>query len=219
MTQRKEELILAALTTGLPYNVTTFGGYFPTNGLTVGDPVETLNEAGLFLGPRYLLEDMPEFMQIIPYIIVRKGNKFVSYTRTPKGGEARLQGKTSVGLGGHIDLADARLNPCTNQVDLQRTVEYALQRELEEEVPGINVDNVQFVGLLTDVSDAVGKVHIGLVVACDLVGDLPVDNEDALASVKLRTADELLGDEFTLEKWSRLVLEFARQRGRVATTP
>ena len=50
--------------------------------------------------PRAEAEGQPAFKQIIPYVILRQGDKIFVTRRLNKGGEARLHGKISIGVGG-----------------------------------------------------------------------------------------------------------------------
>ncbi len=194
-------LILAARTAGLPEQ---FGrsGFHPC---TSEAAIEILQAAGLWFGPRAALEEAPEFRQIIPYVILRLNDRFVRYARTPAGGEARLHGKTSIGLGGHIDLPDAR--SAGDRFDLAGTVAAAALRELDEELGGVALEAQDWNGLLVDNDSEVGRVHIGLVGLWTL--HAPVRSaEEAIADVRLCTLDELEAGRDRLEGWSQLVLPY-----------
>src|SRR3546814_14935796 len=75
----------------------------------------------------------PDFIQPIPYIVVKNGDNLLSYLRTPKGGEERLHSKIAVGFGGHVDLKDATLNDDL-MIDLRATMATAALREMSEEL-------------------------------------------------------------------------------------
>ena len=51
--------------------------------------------------PRDEAEQRPDYKQIIPYVILRRGDEVFVTRRLSKGGEARLHGKISIGIGGH----------------------------------------------------------------------------------------------------------------------
>src|SRR3954466_7438809 len=57
--------------------------------------------------PRAAVETDPAFKQLIPYVVLRHGDALFHYTRGAGGGEARLRARRSVGVGGHISVADA----------------------------------------------------------------------------------------------------------------
>jgi predicted NUDIX family phosphoesterase len=203
---KKTELILAIRSAGLPAELLKTGFHR----LSHMQCLNTLDAAGLFFGPRYLLEDMPDFRQVIPYIVLEQGGKVVFYERAVQGGEARLHGKVSVGLGGHTDVRDVKFAD-GNWVNLHRTLADAADRELDEELPGNSTTGKEVVGLIVDMGNEVGRVHIGVVMIATLCNDLSKLNpEDHLSSVGLETAQRLLsldGVSLQLEPWTRLVLQ------------
>lgn len=193
-------LILAAKTEGLPKQLGSTQ-FLP---MSHSQAIETLEGAGLWLGPRSVLEESEEFRQIIPYIVLQYGSEFVRYTRTPAGGETRLHGRTSVGLGGHVDLADVETSG--GVIDLVRTLENAAARELIEELGGVEIVSKEWVGLLVENDSAVGRVHIGMIGLWRLQS-LPAGiAEDAIAEVSSISVSGLKADEDRLETWSVMLL-------------
>jgi predicted NUDIX family phosphoesterase len=106
--------------------------------------------------PRPELECDPDFVQLIAYAILRHSDGSVwAYQRT--GGDQRLRGRKSVGVGGHVDEADA-------QADIVSSARTALLRELNEELqmPPPTIPKYP-IGWINEQASAVGRVHIGLV--------------------------------------------------------
>jgi len=166
--------------------------------------IKTLEQAGLWVGPRPILEDDVHFRQIIPYIILQKDDQVVQYTRTSSGGEERLHGRISIGLGGHIDLADMRTD--AGRVSLRATVEVAAQREVQEELGSTEIIQKEWTGLLVEHDTDVGRVHIGLVGTWTL-SEWPVGEvEHAIGDVKFSSIDELLLEQDRMETWSAFLL-------------
>lgn len=142
---------------------------------------------------RYEAEVNPEFKQVIPYVIVRNGDK-VFCTHRLNGGDARLAGSYSIGTGGHIDGDE-------NIYD-------AMHRELREEV-GITINDTYgytIHGFILDESTAVNSVHLGALITM-VVGrtDIHCLEKDKLAGEwmdykKLRK----LYDAGKLESWSEI---------------
>ena len=60
--------------------------------------------------PRAEAEERPDYKQIIPYVILLQGDKVFVTRRLNKGGEARLHGRISIGIGGHINPVDEEGN-------------------------------------------------------------------------------------------------------------
>src|SRR2546428_12219127 len=74
----------------------------PFRGFTragVEDYLLRVREYGVFR-PRASAEEDPSFKQIIPYLIVRHRGRLFLVQRSTEGGETRLFGKYSIGVGG-----------------------------------------------------------------------------------------------------------------------
>ena len=144
---------------------------------------------------RPLAEDDPAFKQLIPYVVVRDGDLVYLMERTDAGGDARLHGKASIGVGGHLNPVDEGDDALTD----------GLRREWSEELVAEWEPQFHLVGLLNDDSNPVGSVHLGVV----------FDVEAAGRPVEVREHEKLLGRFATLaevraawdrlETWSRLV--------------
>jgi predicted NUDIX family phosphoesterase len=170
--------------------------------------LHALGSAGLWLGPRDDLEGNSDFLQIIPYVVLRQGGKIVKYTRTPKGGESRLHGKVSIGAGGHIDARDVRWAK-DSTVRLAMTLSDAACREVDEEFGFQYTSLGTSVGLLVDLTDDVQRVHVGVVMVWDLADNFAVESkEDSQSNVSLATLEELEADRPRMEKWSKHVLDY-----------
>ena len=201
MTQGKR-MILAACAKGLPSGFVGTGFH----SASAAEAIRAFQEAGLWIGPRETLEQDPSFRQIIPYVVLRHEDKFIRYTRTPAGGEGRLHGRMSIGLGGHIDLPDV---VCAGEtVDLDATIARATERELEEELGAVEVESRDWIGILTDDDTEVGRVHIGVVAVWHLVAPPAGLAEDAIGEVSLCSLAELQAESHRLETWSAMLLPY-----------
>jgi predicted NUDIX family phosphoesterase len=142
----------------------------------------------------------PSFKQVIPYCVLRSGGLYFTYRRR-KGGDGRLRGLRSLGVGGHI-------NPVDGVAGGLATYRAALARELLEEV-GLEAEGEFWPRwLIHDDRDEVGRVHFGL---CHLV-DVPAAQraslrEDGLCEAQYADARTLLADASQFEGWSRLLIE------------
>ncbi len=190
-----------------------FGGTWP-QGFEPVDPasIARIEREARFL-PREFAERSPQWKQPIPYCVVERGEAWFCVERLAAQGEARLHGRRSIGLGGHIGPEDA-LHP-------EGPVRSALLRELREELdlgPGPG-RTPQFLGLLNDDSTEVGRVHFGLVFRLTVA---PEENVAVRESLKMRGGwGRLAGpgglwqDLDRFETWSRILLE-ARAAGHFA---
>lgn len=108
---------------------------------------------------RAAAEQDPSFKQLIPYCVLVNDGRVFAYRRTAKGGEGRLHGNWSVGVGGHINPVDGP--------DGQSAYDLAVRRELSEEAGLVLGDELgesaPVVGFIYDPSNEVGRVHLGVV--------------------------------------------------------
>lgn len=202
-----KRLILAARAGGLPTLFNDTSGFHP---IRHADLVRQLIDAGLWLGPRAALEEMPEFRQIIPYVVVRHDNRILRYIRTPAGGEDRLHGKISIGLGGHIDAPDIRWHRDGADIDLYGTLQKAALREINEEIGSIGFFNLRWIGAITDNTNLVGHVHVGVVGVLDLIDPPILETEDAIGGAAFQSLDELLAVRDRMENWSLFAFDHLR---------
>lgn len=144
--------------------------------------------------------------QILPYILIKNSNgEYLSYPRS--GTETRLHGTNSIGVGGHIDITDAGID--TGALDVLDTIDYAIARELYEEL-GIGdklAGGVERKFTLIDISDEVGQVHLGLIYELQLpVGYEPKRTEEIPLFSWLKP-HQLKKDIEIYESWSRILIE------------
>lgn len=149
-------------------------------------------------------ESNPKFKQPITYAVLRRGNKIFTYSRLKGGGESRLHGQLSIGVGGHMNKID-------DTESFKETLIVNLQRELDEEVDiRGNSDSTRILGFINDDSDDVGQVHLGVLFLIDLPEktSLDVKETDQLDGDWL-SLDELQKDTTfnRLENWSQIALK------------
>jgi predicted NUDIX family phosphoesterase len=115
--------------------------------------------------------------------------------RTNAGGDPRLHGRYSIGVGGHLNPGDGGLLG-------------GLRREWGEELVADFVPSFRLVALLNDDTTPVGAVHLGAVYIADAAG----------RPVAVRETDKLTGAfaepeavgavRDRMETWSEIVFEF-----------
>lgn len=153
-----------------------------------------LIQSGFFID-RELAEVSPEYKQLIPYIVVMKDGKYLSYLRDKSGGEKRLTSKRSIGFGGHVNPVDG----------FENALSVGCARELEEEL-GLKYYTLQIKGLINDDSNDVGKVHLGLVYFAEVTTE-PVSHCKSVVDLRFETAESLKKDENLYENWSNIVVQ------------
>src|SRR6516162_8986457 len=95
------------------------------------------------------------YKQLLPYVLIICNDRILRYRRGKGGGEKRLHGFYSVGIGGHISDVDIEL---FSKAGYQE----GMRRELMEEV-AIENDKDAAVAAINDDSTDVGHVHFGVV--------------------------------------------------------
>jgi predicted NUDIX family phosphoesterase len=145
------------------------------------------------------VEDDPSLKQIIPYLVVRSGDRYMLIRRTRAGNEQRLHDLYSIGVGGHIAKED---------VDgADDVITAGLRRELEEELTIDGEWSARPVGVLNDDANAVGQVHFGLVHLVEVPSGLVAIKETERLSGRLAPAHEIRAVYAQMETWSQLVLD------------
>ena len=107
--------------------------------------------------PRDEMEGDPSHKQVIPYLVLRDGPRYLLMQRTAAGADARLHHRYSIGVGGHLNPGDGGLLG-------------GLRREWAEELVADFVPDFRLVGLLNDDTTPVGRVHLGAVYVADAAG-------------------------------------------------
>lgn len=157
---------------------------------------------GGWFGPRSTLEEDRRFLQIIAYVVLQCEAKILTYSRAVSGGEARLHGLRSVGLGGHVDLNDFG----GGDVISLDTVASAAGRELDEEIGSFPSVENQWIGILVDWDSEVGQVHVGVVQRRTVAEFAILAPEHAIDKPSFISVAKLREDYSSLETWSQHLL-------------
>lgn len=150
------------------------------------------------------MEEDPSYKQLISYVIITTADKeTLVYERLGGGGEQRLHGLLSIGVGGHM-------NDIPGLADISDKLSTNAKRELEEEVglAGGDVNDIEIIGLINDDDNDVGRVHIGLVLKVS-VNKNSVSNMEADTLALKWERDEDLPDLSPYESWSELIIRDA----------
>lgn len=118
-------------------------------------------EAFMGAAANYTFLDRPQaerdasYKQLIPYVTIICQGHILALERTAAQSEARLHGKLSLGVGGHM-------NPADEGRDLAETISQAMARELQEELWLQPTATPLLAGLINDDTNSVGSVHLGI---------------------------------------------------------
>ena len=158
--------------------------------------------------PRFMLrskaETDPSCKQLIPYVIIHAGNKFLSYVRGKAAGEKRLVGNRSIGIGGHINPVDEK--PLFGY-DFRDVYNDAVDREVAEEVDIAPPRAKRMVALLNDDSTEVGQVHLGIVHCWTLAAPEVNKREQMITQLGFLSSFELRNARHELESWSQFCVD------------
>lgn len=159
-------------------------------------------ERGFFVERRFAELDS-SWKQVIPYVVIARGDEVLLLKRTKKGGDARLHDKFSVGVGGHINPPDAEGGD---------PIAAATRREIDEEIVlDVPVGSlaIETLGFINDDSNPVGSVHVGLACVAEVAGEVRVRETEMLVArfVSLPELSRLAADPAVeLESWSRFLV-------------
>ena len=176
----------------------SLGDITAVNGLITGREDEVLGliaSEGFFL-ERPTAEESPEYRQIIPYVAIVRGGDVFATRRLSKGGESRLHGRMSLGVGGHINEIDR---------DHGEWLMNCLRREIEEEVDIADFGTLTLRGLINDSGNDVGSVHLGFFFTLTTTGDVSVRETEKLTGGFTPIAS-LPNELESMETWSRIIV-------------
>lgn len=145
---------------------------------------------------RHKMEEDKNYQQFLPYVVIKQGKKIFTYQRSKTGGEGRLFGQHSVGVGGHVDYPD--------------DIIASTLRELEEELElQVTEDDLNFVGFINIEETPVDLHHLGLaiIVEVDKYFDFNKGELDKITNRSFDTKEEIQRDIEKYEWWSRVFFE------------
>lgn len=177
-----------------------FNGFLHKNNIKGKDIFNALSEYEV--KRRGDMEEDSTFKQLISYCLLEneKGEILV-YERLSGGGEERLHGQSSIGVGGHM-------NDVMGAGSINEVLRVNAQRELEEEVGLAKEDsqNMEYLGFINDDNNEVGKVHMGIVFKITVsTTDVEAKETDTLRIKWVEKGSIESYDDF--ETWSALILQ------------
>ncbi|MEQ6102445.1 NUDIX domain-containing protein [Staphylococcus saccharolyticus] len=200
MSRFDEQIIVVKRNILFDNDKNAFNGFMHKNNIKGKDIFNALSEYEV--KRRGDMEEDPSFKQLISYCLLEneKGEILV-YERLSGGGEERLHGQSSVGVGGHM-------NNVVGADSINEVLRVNAQRELEEEVGLCQEDsqNMEYLGFINDDTNEVGKVHMGIVFKITVhSNDVEAKETDTL---KIRWVEKCSIESYDdFETWSALILQ------------
>ncbi len=170
------------------------GGMFVTEGI---EEIRRFIVADHRFLPRSRAEYDASVKQIIPYVIIRRGEEFFLLRRLKKQTEARLHDKLSLGVGGHI-------NP--SEETAEDPLWAGLLRELDEEVAVEEIRSLTCAAVLNENNGGVSDYHAGLVCLLETGGEVTVRETEKMAG-EWADLGKIRGEYHRLETWSQIVVD------------
>ena len=155
------------------------------------------------------VEHDESLLQLIPCVVLRNAaGELWCYARS--GGDARLEGRWSCGVGGHVEEIDAAAN-------IRQTLYNTAQREMPEELalePGTQ-PMLNAVALIYEGRSPIGRVHLGVLLIAEwIAAALPTPPlGEVLTAIGFMPATTVAADP-RFELWSRLAAEFVASPAR-----
>ena len=160
---------------------------------------EILDNKNYSFMDRAKAEDDIRYKQVIPYCLIKFRDSIFSYCRGKLLSEKRLLKKYSIGVGGHVSSEDPSL--------FDNAYDFGLKREIQEEVDIESGYTNNFVALINDDSNDVGKVHIGFVHILELNDEKIQARQQSINDAKLLSIEYISSRIERYENWSKLCIE------------
>jgi predicted NUDIX family phosphoesterase len=176
------------------------------------------SKTNVFWGRRGDVEDDVMVRQIIAYPVLRHDGWYWSYRR--KGGDSRLDGGRSIGVGGHVAKEDGESDG-EGKVTPRMAVYRATERELHEEVrigerawPASEF-RFNYAAIIDDRSDKVGLCHVGVVMYLELVQpDIEPTPEGKMVDAGWTSPSKLYSTITQYEGWSKVLIRHELGRSK-----
>ena len=188
-----DEQILVLKQTELPLSLGQ-EGFVPS----AVDSFTALLESAQFIR-RGEAEGNPAWRQIIPYVVLLQNGRAFAVERLSTQSEARLHGRLSVGIGGHLNEAD---------------IAAGARRELHEELllDQATLAPLVFRGFINDHSSAVSRDHLGCLYTVEVSGPVSVRESDKMVGL-FQSSSFLQANRHRLENWSVITLDYLLEEG------
>lgn len=162
------------------------------------------------------VETDPQWKQPIPYCLISRlehedrETQYFVYRRPAAGGESRLSGKLSIGVGGHVEEADK----VSERISLSAITQLAARREIVEELNFAAKCSAIPLAMINHDDTEVGSVHFGIVYEVQVAASF-VKPSAEIDNPNWMTLSELWALRDEMEGWSQMLLSWLRGRASV----
>jgi predicted NUDIX family phosphoesterase len=156
------------------------------------------------------VENDESLLQPVVYLVLlNTSGQAWCYQRS--GGDHRVAGRLSCGVGGHVDEVDGVDAADMPPSGVQATLNRALQREISEELGDVTryLSHLQLRGLIYEGLSAIGRSHIGVLYTAKWLGSTPPKPhaDESLQPLGFINLDSIAADT-RFELWSRLAVQY-----------
>lgn len=179
--------------------------FLPSNGLSTPNVDHRGLVTRCYPMARRIAEEDFSVIQLVSVYAVRVGRHYLTYKRTKRLPEKRLQSVYSCFFGGHLNPDD--ILPLF-QIHSDEQVKYFADRELHEEVRLSSPPmSMRFRGLLYDPRTPVSTQHVGVVFVIELANrDVEIGERGFLTDLRFETKSQIRARISEFENWSELLM-------------
>jgi predicted NUDIX family phosphoesterase len=182
-------------------------GYFQGLSLDIGKYLNRIVAVGNCKTMKRDKAEIDEnYKQLVTYVLVLHQDKFFSYQRGKKLGEARLFEKYSIGIGGHISNDDPSLFLSKKIFRIWEFINASVKREINEEIGLEDGYDLNIEALINDDTNAVGKVHFGIIFLAKIKDNQKIKKEQSINNAEFRTIQEIKNNFEKYENWSKICI-------------
>ena len=190
------------LVMGMPSYVVFANGQW--QGLLMGEYVDDLREIiehHADWRPRDEAEQDASWQQIVPFGVFRVGDKYAELKRGTEGSHSRLYQKYTLGVGGHV---------IDKEYEQSKSLEMWIEQKFHEEMHYDGQITVDFLGIINDNSDAIGKHHLGIVYL--LTGNVEEFKAKKHTESRMVKLSEITSEDLEfLDRWSQMIYRQLRE--------
>ncbi len=182
-------------------------GYFQGLSLDIGKYLNRIVAVGSCKTMKRDKAELDEnYKQIVTYVLVLQQNMLFSYKRGKNLAEDRLFQNYSIGIGGHISNDDPSLFLSKKTFRIWELITESVKREIKEEIGLEDGYDLDIEALINDDTNAVGKVHFGIVFLAKIIDIPKIEKEQSINDAKFRTIQEIKDNFEKYENWSKICI-------------